>query len=314
MGKLFDILGLGAVAVDELIHVDQYPAPDQKAHVLHAERQCGGLTATALVAAARFGARCAYAGVLGTDELSSFVRESLLREKVNLDHLLEDQNARPVHSYILVDQAKSTRNIFADGRGAIGASPTWPPADLVRQAQVLFVDHFGLSGMVRAATIARESGLPIVGDLERNSGPEFERLLGMVNHLIVSLHFAMTLTGAADPASIVGQLWSNDRNTVVVTGGEKGCWYRSADDPGSVHHHRAFAVKTVDTTGCGDVFHGVYAAALARHLPVEERILLASGAAAIKATRSGGQAGIPPREDLQRFIFEHGGGSLRSDL
>jgi len=112
----------------------------------------------------------------------------------------------------------------------------------------------------------------------------------------------------------VGQLWSNDRNTVVVTGGEKGCWYRSADDPVSVHHHRAFAVKTVDTTGCGDVFHGVYAAALAQQLPLEERIRLASAAAAIKATHSGGQAGIPLREDLERFLAEQGCGSLRSDL
>jgi sugar/nucleoside kinase (ribokinase family) len=302
MGKLFDVLGLGAVAVDELIYVDQYPLPDQKAHVLHAERQCGGLTATALVAGARFGARCAYAGVLGNDELSLFARETLLREKVNLDYLLEEKSARPVHSFILVDQAKSTRNIFADARGAIGASAQWPAPDLIRQTQVLFVDHFGLTGMLRAATVAREAGIPIVGDLERNSGPEFERLLGMVDHLIVSLHFAMTLTGAADPATIVGQLWSSDRNTVVVTGGEKGCWYRSANDPGTVHHHRAFPVKAVDTTGCGDVFHGVYAAGLAENRPVDDRIRLASAAAALKATHPGGQAGIPPREHLERFI------------
>src|SRR5436305_7759518 len=110
MSPEFDVLGLGAVAVDELIYVDNYPAPDQKAHVLQTERQCGGLTATALVAAARFGAKCAYAGVLGTDELSLFARHSMGQEGINLDHLVERPDARPVHSYIMVDQARGTRN------------------------------------------------------------------------------------------------------------------------------------------------------------------------------------------------------------
>ena len=49
----FDILGLGAVAVDDLIYVESYPPPDVKSKVLRRERHCGGLTATALVLQAR---------------------------------------------------------------------------------------------------------------------------------------------------------------------------------------------------------------------------------------------------------------------
>src|SRR5437867_1599520 len=120
MSTAFDILGLGAVSVDELIYVDAYPPPDQKAHVLHTERQCGGLTATALVAAARFGAKCAYAGVLGSDELSLFARDAMTKESIGLDHLLLKPDARPVHSYIVVGQSGGgTRNIFADSRNAV---------------------------------------------------------------------------------------------------------------------------------------------------------------------------------------------------
>jgi sulfofructose kinase len=65
-----DILGVGSVAVDDLLAVAAYPPADAKARVLRRERQCGGLTGTALVTAARSGARCGYAGVVGTDELS----------------------------------------------------------------------------------------------------------------------------------------------------------------------------------------------------------------------------------------------------
>src|SRR4051812_31256229 len=200
MSAGIDVLGLGAVAVDELIYVDSYPPADQKAHVLRTEQQCGGLTATALVAAARFGSTAAYAGVLGSDELSLFARAAMQQEGVILDHLVEQPDARPVHSYILVDQARGTRNIFADSRGAIGAHPEWPSPDIIRRTRVLFVDHFGLPGMLRAARAAREAAIPIVADLKRDSGPGFSELLKLTDHLIISSHFAQGLTDCPDPA------------------------------------------------------------------------------------------------------------------
>ncbi len=58
-----DVLGLGAVAVDDLVYLDEYPRPDSKVRVVRRERHAGGLTGTALVAAARMGRRCSYAGL-----------------------------------------------------------------------------------------------------------------------------------------------------------------------------------------------------------------------------------------------------------
>src|SRR5258706_7630227 len=302
MSARFDLLGLGAVAVDELISVDTYPPPDEKADVLNTTRQCGGLTATALVAAARFGAKCAYAGVLGGDELSLFARCSMAEERINLDYLLERAEARPVHSYIIVDQGRGTRNIFADARSAAGADPNWPADEVICGSAVLFVDHFGIAGMLRAAKIARKAGVPVVADLERDSGPEFQELLTLVDHLVISSDFALSLTGAKNAGDAIERLWTAGRNTVVVTAGEQGCWFRCASGGYEMQHQAAFKIASVDTTGCGDVFHGVYAAALAEGFPVEQRILLSSAAAAIKATRPGGQSGIPYRSPLEKFV------------
>jgi sulfofructose kinase len=61
-------------------------------------------------------------------------------------------------------------------------------------------------------------------------------------------------------------------------------------------------VTVVDTTGCGDVFHGAYAAGLAQGLDPVGRVRLASAAAALKATHRGGQAGIPERAAVERFL------------
>jgi len=177
-----DILGLGAVSVDDLVYVESYPPADAKARVLEAERQCGGLTATALVAAARLGSRCAYAGVLGTDELSNFAASCMAAEGIDLGSLKRQPGAGPVHSFIVVDSTRGTRNIFADDRAAVGAKPDWPDPAVISAARVLFVDHLGVEGMLGAALVAKEQGVPIVGDLERDSGPRFQELFNFVDH------------------------------------------------------------------------------------------------------------------------------------
>lgn len=61
-------------------------------------------------------------------------------------------------------------------------------------------------------------------------------------------------------------------------------------------------MKARDTTGCGDVFHGVYAVGLTRWWELRNCLVLASSAAALKATRHGGQVGIPSMSEVARFL------------
>ena len=298
----FDVLGLGVIAVDDLLFAESYPPPDDKTRVLRTERQCGGLTGIALIAASRLGAKCAYAGVLGRDEFSRFALGHLKTEGINLKYLRVRDGARTVHSYIVVDCAKFTRNIFCDATGAVGADPNWPSETVIRSARVLFVDHFGIPGMIRAARIARRTGVPVVADLEKNVGGKFPTLLALVDHLIISQSFAERLTGQRDPARAAQKLWTPQRNAVVITCGERGSWHLGAKNSRKPIHRPAFKVKVVDTTGCGDVFHGAYAVALAEGKPLEERIHFASAAAALKATKPGAQTSIPSRRAVEKFL------------
>lgn len=296
------ILGLGAVAVDDLVYVDAYPNPDAKVRVVDTARHCGGLTATALVAASRLGVRCAYAGVLGTDDFSTFAATQMEREGIDLRHAQRIPTAAVYHSYIVVGARENSRTIFSDGRHVVGAADLWPPTEVIESCAVLFVDHVGIPGMLRAARIAAAAGIPIVSDLERVSGTGFDELLPWIDHFIVSRDFATELTGEAAPEVAVRRLANRARGIVAVTAGAQGCWYTTSGNPEQVHHQRAYAVNVVDTTGCGDVFHGAYAAALALGKPVRERFRMAAAAAALKATQPGGQAGAPTRTHLEEFL------------
>lgn len=296
---MIDVLGLGATAVDHLIYVPSYPPPNVKSHVLRSERQCGGLTATALVAASRLGVSCAYAGMLGHDEASQFVAEALRREGIDLSHLVVCEDAGPIRSVIIVGTDRGTRNVFPEHPLRCGAHPDLPPAEVIRDARVLLVDHVGIAGMLRAARIAREFGIPVVSDVERDL-PGCYELLALVDHVVMSWEFAQTLTGANSPQEATLRLWAAGRAVVAVTQGEEGCFF--SDDGRQVHHQPAFRVQVVDTTGCGDVFHGAYCAALAMGMPTAERIRFASAVAALKATRAGGQAGAPTLSQTLQFL------------
>lgn len=158
------------------------------------------------------------------------------------------------------------------------------------------------------AGIAVSTGCDILGfgcvavdDLLYVASYPFPELLELVDHLILPADFARQLTGAEGLAA-VEKLWNKQRQVVVVTGGAEGCWYRTAS---AARHLPAFPVKVVDTTGCGDVFHGAYAAGLARGLGLEDRLRYAAATAALKATRSGGQTGIPHRKEVETFLHEH---------
>ncbi len=302
----WDVLGLGCVAIDDLLYVETFPAPETKVRVRRRERQCGGLTATGLVAAARLGARCAYAGVLGHDPASEFVLATLQREGIDTRHTLRREQARPIHSTIIVDETHHTRTIFFDLTGATGADTHSPGDDVLRETRVLYVDHYGIEGMLRAARLARTEGIAIVADLERDEWPGFHDLLALVDHLLLSQSFAARVTGCHDPARAVNALWTEARQAVIVTCGAEGCWSRAVGSSATPVHHPAFAVEVVDTTGCGDVFHGAYAAELARGASLAERIRFASATAALKARQLGAQAGIPTRTDVEQFLRRHG--------
>ena len=303
MTKRWDVLGFGAVAVDDLLYLDDYPLPDTKVPIQSQRREGGGLAGTALVAAARLGARAAYCGVLGDDELSRFSIEELEREGVDCTPVVLQAQARPIHSVVIVSQATGERTLLYSHAGVMQPQPQDISDELIGACRVLFVDHTVLQAALCATDVAQRFGIPVVADIESDQDPHLSALLPRVDHLIVGIDFAQNMTGERSPAAMVRALSGKDRACCVVTVGKRGCWY--AERGGDVRHFPAFDVQVVDTNGCGDVFHGAYAACLAQGERVDTAVEIATAAAGIKATHPGGRSGIPTRSMIDQFLVEH---------
>jgi sulfofructose kinase len=300
MSGSFDIVGVGCAAVDDIVFVSVYPAPDSKQRVVRRERHCGGLIASALVAAGRLGASCCFAGTLGYDTSSDEVLRCLGAEGIDVSNVIRSRGAQPVNSVIIVDATTGTRTILFQPF----ANPNPEPLAeaVVRAGRVLAVDDVDGDRALAAANVAARLGVPVVADLEMIDSPNSAMLLARADHVIVSESYAASVTGRRQPADAVRDLWRPTRSLVAVTAGKHGCWYRSADSPDTVEHEPAYAVEVTDTTGCGDAFHGAYAAGLAWGWQPSLRIALASATATLTATKIGGQASLPTREAVERLI------------
>lgn len=306
MDARVQILGLGVSTVDELLVLERYPAPNEKQRVLSRLRQGGGLTGSALVAASRMGCRCGHAITLGEGELSRFLRQEMERQGVRLFENTGDPGAEPYYSIILTERGTGERVILWDN------SRTLPPriGPIEREAALsagcLFVDHVYAGALLGIVREARGAGVPVVGDFERVA-PGSVELMGLTDHIILPVAFARELLGGAgSPEELTVRLAGEPgRSVACVTDGVAGAWYALGADPGRVFHQPSFPMPSVvDTTGCGDVFHGVYAAGLVLGWSPGDRIRNASAAAALKTQRAGAQTGAPTLSELRTFLAE----------
>lgn len=299
-----EILGLGVATVDDLLMVNHLPVLNEKQGVVSASRQGGGLTGTALVAAARLGCRCGYVITLGEGELSNFVRRELTREGISLLERAGHPEAEPYHSIIIIEEKTGDRSILWNKSKTMAPLIGKMEIALASKVGCLFVDHIFASDLLEITRAARQAGTPVVGDFERTT-PGSQELMDLTDHLILPLGYARQLLGeSVSPEKAVRTLARRPgRSLVCITDSERGSWYALGDHPEQVLHQPIFRMDcVVDSTGCGDVFHGVYAAGIVKGWTPAERIRRATAAAALKTQKPGAQAGAPTLSQLEDFL------------
>jgi sulfofructose kinase len=298
--RKWDIIGFGAIAVDDLLYVPAFPQPNSKIEVVKRDRQGGGLAGTALVTASRLGAQSAYFGLLGQNDLSEFTIREFTREGVDTSLCPRTETAKPIYSSIIVDLSTSERTIFYSLENFLPPESFLIPRALPKNCKLVFIDTYFLPVFNFLVEISHECHTPVIADIESTRIMEYPDALNAIEYLILSRDLAAQITGAGSHGEILQKLDAPQRKCTVITEGKQGCWFK--EKAGTVYHMPAFTVNSVDTTGCGDVFHGAYAAALVRGETNSTAVIQASAAAAMKATKPGGRVGIPVLAALLEFI------------
>jgi sugar/nucleoside kinase (ribokinase family) len=298
--KLFDLIGYGAVAVDDILYVDRYPESDTKVQVNNRERQGGGLTGTALVTAARLGVRTAYFGALGNDELSEFTRSEFVNEHIDISKIVNIPEAKPIYSTIVIDEKTCERTIFYSLEGFDPLPIDAIPSEIFAETRFFMIDTYVLKKFPRLTSLANQFNIPLIADVETDQLTEVSQEMDAIQYLMLNRNLASRITEEEDAHLILNKLDSPKRLCTIITEGKQGCWFKTRS--AEISHLPAYTVDTVDTTGCGDVFHGAFTAALIHGKAIEEAVKWGSAAAALKAQHLGGRKGIPDLPTLLGFI------------
>jgi ribokinase len=243
----------------------------------------GGKGANQALAARRAGADVMLAGAVGRDGFAEIALASLRGEGVDT-RLVREIELPTGCALIMVSAAGE--NIIAVAPGAnMGVRCDWVPEDLL-DADTTLVTQLEVPPRETQALIRRVRRC--CGRCVLNVAPALPidlALLPEIDLLVANESEAATMS--PDPMEIARRL----RQGLVVTRGAAGAVAFLAD--GSQLDLPALAIDPVDTTGAGDTFVGVLAAALDLGASLEVALRRASAAAGLACLARGAQTAMP---------------------
>ena len=290
---------MGLAVIDLLGHLPRYPVANSKNRVTDLSIQGGGPAATACAAAARLGEAVGYVGVVGDDDLGRSILGELAGFGVDVSGAVIAGGGRSPLSFVAVGAADGSRTVFH----APGRLPALDPAAVdwrcLDGAGVLLVDGREPAAQREAVRRARQAGVQVLVDCERLD--EGTRALVAASDVCVASSDVLAELGGG-PEAALDRLAALGPAAVVITLGEAGAIGRACRPAGEVIRLPAFAVEVVDTTGCGDAYHGAFAAGMRRGLDLAGCMELAAATAALKCRAPGGRAGLPDRAEVDAFL------------
>lgn len=304
--KKVDVVGLGASTVDVLTLVEHFPRGREVQQAQATVIQGGGPVATALVALSRLGRTAAMIDSVGDDWAGGLILRDFQNEGVASETVEVHPGDTTSISNILVSAADGARAIMFVPGSAPEPSLSELQKNAIRSARVLHISGRYWNACLQAIDLAK--GRSVLVSFDGGAGrfkPEMRQLVPLTDICIAAKDFAERYTGEADLPGSAELLLRGGPQIAVVTDGRNGSWICTRD--GSSFHQPAFLFpKTVDTTGCGDSYHGAFLAGLLQGFAVEKTALLASAVAGMNSQHLGGRSGIPNWEEALEYLAGHG--------
>ncbi len=292
-----DVIGIGHCAADFLGVVPYYPSLDERVRMIEFHRQGGGETATALVTLARLGVSTSFIGKIGDDDLGRFILNEFEKEGVDTSHIVVEKGAFSLCAFCIIDKESGKRTIF----WYKGLKPLAQEAldiEFILSGKILLIDEHEPEAAIVAAKCFRKAGKTIVLDID-DINPQLEKLVSLADVVIGSEFFAKNFTDSNDYFEAAEKIALLGAKIVVITLGEEGCLCYSKEDK---FIQPAFEVNVLDTTGCGDVFHGAFIYGLLKNWDLRRIAVFSNAVAAIKCKKIGGRMGIPSIKEVEEFL------------
>jgi ribokinase len=296
------LLVFGSINVDLLFKVEALPRPGETVLSPGYEVAAGGKGANQATAAARAGAAVRMVGHLGDDSFGHFARDAMTAAGVDCAGIATSSRATGI-AVIGVDQAAENQIMVASGANLDTRADQVADADLAPGVTVLCQNEVRPQATFALLERATARGARTVLNLAP-AGAAPAQVLDAVDYLVVNEVEAQMAAGRAETADVAAfardLALRHDLTCVVTLGGEGAL----AIGPKIALRIAALPIEPVDTTGAGDAFVGVLAAALDLDQDLGAALRRAIVAAGLACTRLGAQTSQPTAAQIEARLGE----------
>ena len=288
----------------------------------------GGAPANVAVGLARLGVSTGFVGKIGKDPFGEFLRRTLDREGVDIELLRVSEGVRTTLAFVATrsDGEKDICFYRNPGADALLTAEDVNPAYL-KSARLFHFGSVSLSrspareATIHAAAMARGAGLlvsydpnwrPTLWQDPREGKGRIWEAMALADVVHCAAEEWEFITGTGDLEAGARKILDVGPRLVVVTLGERGCYYDDGETRGEV---AGFAVEVVDPLGAGDAFVAAMLSQLmyapkgakitGEHL--REVMTYANAAGAFTCTRRGVIPSLPTAAELDGFLASRGG-------
>jgi fructokinase len=283
-------------------------------------KRFGGAPGNTASGLAKMAVPVSFLGKVGCDPFGTFIKASLDKYGVDTKGLVMSESDKTTLAFVSLTD-KGERDFFFYK----GAHDTIRPAE-VTLPENTFIFHFG--SLTQISHDANRTTEKLIEDAKRQHAiisydpnvreslwGDLERARQVildtsrkVNILKVNEEEAKLLSGESDIPRAANKLFFENLDIVIITNGEHGCYYKTAEYGGAIP---TIKVHAVDTTGAGDAFNagligGLYQvqkrASEFSKPDLEQIIKRAVVIGSLTTTKKGAVTAFPSKAEIERHL------------
>jgi len=296
------ILCLGLSSYDVTYPMEQYIKENTKNRINNRIECGGGPANNAAYLLGKWGMDVYYAGCVGSDRHGKLIKEELESVNVNTDYMKTKKNMITTVSNIIANTTSGTRTILTYCPG----NSILEELDIDFKPDIILIDGHEYEASMQVLDKYKDA-ITII-DASRPTDKVIE-LSKKVKYLVCSKEFAENISGinfdfnnSKTILDIYNIMKKTFNNTIIITLESKGTLY---EIDGRIKIMPSLKVKSNDSTGAGDFFHGAFTYSLANNFELGNAIKLSNIAGALSVTKIGSKASAPSLEEVMKIYNEY---------
>ena len=262
----------------------------------------GGKGCNQAIAIARLGGKVNFISKIGKDSYGELALNTLTKNKINTESVIQDENLQTGVAGILVDKnsGKNAINVIVGAPSTLKVAEIDKHIDFIKNSKIFLTQlEVPKDVTLHCLKIAKENGcLTILNPAPASEiTKEFYSNIDYFtpNETEAEFYTGIKITNEKEAKQAADKLINLGIKKVIITLGEKGLFYSDGKEEIFL---KANSVKAIDTTGAGDAFNGGLAFGLSKEKPIKECLELANKVAGMSTTKLGAGDAMPFFKDI----------------